>query len=399
MNISSRNIYFILALAVPIFLLVQLFERLFLFSQVVSPAYLALFPALFTILALHKLATVEGIQRPERGQVAFILLCAVLIVILMLQKLILPVRFDYFGRSSVDFASYVGTYALTWGLIGFSIANIRVEKNEKVAIALMVVVGFLVFRNAASGYVNFSDLREQTGIDSLSHLWVSENIVMLFFLSYALARSYWVKLLLFVVVALCLVAMLGRSSLFFSIIAVALFELAFGSARHVSLRVFGALGVALLFLLIMLGVQVYSSDDVFDRVFLRGGLGGDASFTERMHFMKIGLQYLDMQLWIGGPDILAEQFGHLGAYIHNILSAWQFFGFPFFFMLCIALLHSIFRMRFVMRNSERSVVTDFGALLLIYATVCVLFTKTSFYWGFWLAIGLWHGVRLKRSSE
>ncbi|MDV7396391.1 hypothetical protein RZS08_33665, partial [Arthrospira platensis SPKY1] len=112
---------------------------------------------------------------------------------------------------------------MTWGLIGFSIANIRVEKNEKVAIALMVVVGFLVFRNAASGYVNFSDLREQTGIDSLSHLWVSENIVMLFFLSYALARSYWVKLLLFVVVALCLVAMLGRSSLFFSIIVVALF--------------------------------------------------------------------------------------------------------------------------------------------------------------------------------
>ena len=399
MKFSLQDAQFVLALAVPIFLLIQLFERLLLFTQVVSPAYLVLLPALFAILALHKLSTAKGIRLPEAGQVAFALLCAALIVILMLQRLLLPERFDIFGRSSVGFSAYVGTYALTWGLIGLFVGNVNVQRSERFAVALMAIVAFLVLRNAASGYVNFSDLREQTGIDSLSHLWVSENIVMIFFLSYALARSYWVKLLLFVVVALCLVAMLGRSSLFFSIVAVALFELVFGSARHVSQRVFGALGVALLFMLIMIGVQIYSSDDAFDRVFLKGGLGSDASFTERMHFMKIGLQYLDAQLWIGGPNILAEQFGHLGAYIHNLLSAWQFFGFPFFLILCLALLSSIFRMFSFMRNLERSVVTDFAALLLIYATVCVIFTKTSFYWGFWLALGLWHGVRLDKSND
>ncbi len=130
MKFSLQDAQFVLVLAVPIFLLIQLFERLLLFTQVVSPAYLVLLPALFSILALHKLSTAKGIRLPEAGQVAFALLCAALIVILMLQRLLLPERFDIFGRSSVGFSAYVGTYALTWGLIGLFVGNVNVQSGD-----------------------------------------------------------------------------------------------------------------------------------------------------------------------------------------------------------------------------------------------------------------------------
>lgn len=384
-----------LALTVPAFIGFQLVERLYFFDQLVSSVALLLVPALFFVLWLVRFLRESGVEKPSNLTLLFLGLCGVVLGCLLAQKTFLLDKYDLSGRSAIGAAMLAGTYAVTWGLIGISVSSSRLVRSDLVAALIMAGIGLIVVPNIAGGYVNLVALREETGIDNLSHLWVSENIVFLFFLSYGLARSYSVKLALLVAVTFFLVAMLGRSSLFFTLGAVGIYELAFGRVRGVVQKVIIGCGFALLGFVVVLGIQWYYNEPILQKLFFSDGLVADASFEARSQLLSLGLFYLESQILIGDPTVLATQMGSVGAYIHNILSIWQIFGFFAFSFLSLMILFAVFRMFYLMRTPRDNPLLDVGALLLIYSVLSVLATKHGGFWCLWFAVGLWLGITHK----
>ena len=99
------------------------------------------------------------------------------------------------------------------------------------------------------------------------------------------------------------------------------------------------------------------------------------------------------QLWIGDPTILATEMGSVGAYIHNLLSVWQVFGFFVFLALVVAIFIALFRMFKILRSVSNNPLFDSAALLLIYSVLSVLTTKNGGFWCLWFAVGLWFGAK------
>lgn len=399
MQIYLSRLESALALSVPAFIGFQLVERLYFFDQLVSPVVLLLVPIAFFLLWMVRFFSEYGVERPSSSTLLLFALCGVILGCLLAQRAFLFDRYDLSGRSAIGAATLAGTYAVTWGLIGLSVSGSRLVKSDICAVLVMVGIGLVVLPNLAGGYVNLVALREETGIENLSHLWVSENIVFLFFLSYGLARSYLVKLALLVAVTVFLVAMLGRSSLFFTLAAVCVYELAFGDARGGARKAMIGVGFALLGFAVMLGMQWYYSEPILQKLFFKDGLAADASFEARSQLLSLGLFHLRDQLWIGNPTILATEMGSVGAYIHNILSVWQIFGLFAFILLLLLVFVAVFRMFDLMRNARGSALFDVGAMLMIYSVLSVFTTKHGAFWCLWFAVGFWLGVRKEHACS
>lgn len=398
MSLSKSSIQCLAALSVPAFLFLQLFERLYIFGSILSPVYLAAIPLVFFLVFVKGGVGGVGFEMPHKLFTYFSVLMTFLLVVLIAQKAFLFDLYDSSGRSALGFSWLAGTYALTWGLIGLSLSTIRFRSSNFVAILVMGGVAFLVLPNMASGYVNFAALREDTGIENLSHLWMSENIVVLFFLSYALARTYLIRFLLLVAVAVLLVGMLGRSSLFFALAAVIIFELMFGPGRASTKTLVGGAAI-LLSMAVLLGMQQYFDDPILDKIIFKGGLQADASYEARAGILSLGVSYLDKQLWIGDPTILANEIGSVGAYIHNLLSAWQLYGFPFFVLLVLFIVRVLFRVFLFRYLMSKEPIFVLGTLLLVYSLMSVLATKHAGFWILWLSLGLWSGFRLNKAGN
>lgn len=392
MSLSKSEMQWLGALSVPVFLFLQLFERLYFFSSILSPVYLAVIPVVFFLVFVKDSCDGFGVALPSKSLVYFLMLVLFLLLVLVAQRAFLFDLYDSNGRSALGFSWLTGTYAITWGLIGLSVSVVRFNSNNFFALVLMGGVAFLVLPNMASGYINLAALREDTGIENLSHLWISENIVVLFFLSYALASNYSVRFVLLAAVAVLLVGMLGRSSLFFALAAVAAYELVFAPGRASAKIVMGA-AVLFLSMAVLLGMQQYFDDPILDKIFFAGGLQADASYEARAGILSLGVSYLDRQLWIGDPTILADEVGSVGAYIHNLLSAWQLFGFPFFVFLLFFLFRVLFKMFSFRLVLSKEPVYLLGALLLIYSVMSVLAAKHAGFWILWFSLGLWAGFK------
>lgn len=375
-----------------IFIGLQLVERLYLFGSLLSPVFILVIPAIYLALLVRQYQIDGGAARLRSGALLLLGLCGTLGVALILQVTLLTDQIDQFGRSAISFAANTAFYGISWALVGYVIAEGRVSGGTPLALFIVAFVLLLVIPNVGAGYLDISGMRELTGIDSFSHLWVSENAVILFFLAYASAGSSLVRALVLAAMAVVLVSLLGRSSLFLSLAAIAIFEVLYGQGgRQVSRLLF--MVIAIFFVgLVLLAFVGDGGDQVFDRVFLKGGLASDPSYLLRDLALTAGVAKLDGQILFGDPTVLVSEFGNVGLYIHNLLSAWQLYGFPFFVAISIVLIVSVIRMHRLSVFFVNDEFLRFAGLFLIYSVLSVLLTKYVGYWGLWFAFGIWLGV-------
>lgn len=375
-----------------IFIGLQLVERLYLFGSLLSPVFILVIPAIYLALLVRQYQIDGGAARLRSGALLLLGLCGTLGVALILQVTLLTDQIDQFGRSAIGFAANTAFYGISWALVGYVIAEGRVSGGTPLALFIVAFVLLLVIPNVGAGYLDISGMRELTGIDSFSHLWVSENAVILFFLAYASAGSSLVRALVLAAMAVVLVSLLGRSSLFLSLAAIAIFEVLYGQGgRQVSRLLF--MVIAIFFVgLVLLAFVGDGGDQVFDRVFLKGGLASDPSYLLRDLALTAGVAKLDGQILFGDPTVLVSEFGNVGLYIHNLLSAWQLYGFPFFVAISIVLIVSVIRMHRLSVFFVNDEFLRFSGLFLIYSVLSVLLTKYVGYWGLWFAFGIWLGV-------
>ena len=381
-----------------IFIALQLIERLYLFGSLLSPVFILVVPSIYLVLTIRKWQIDGGLARPQAGALLLCGLCSILSVVLILQSIILTDQVDQFGRSALGFAANTAFYGVSWALVGYVIAEGRFKGGTPLALFIVAFVLVLVVPNLGSGYLDVSGMRELTGIESFSHLWVSENAVILFFLAYASTKSLLVRVSILTSMAVVLVSLLGRSSLFLSVAAIAIFEVLYGQGGRRFLRLSFIVAVILLVGLVVFTFVGEDGDLAFDRVFLKGGLASDPSYILRTLALTVGVSKLGSHIFLGDPTVLVSEFGNVGLYIHNLLSAWQLYGFPFFTGISSVLIVSVLRMHRSAYIFENDAFLRFSALFLIYSVLSVLLTKYVGYWGLWFAFGIWLGVERRSWS-
>jgi hypothetical protein len=135
----------------------------------------------------------------------------------------------------------------------------------------------------------------------------------------------------------------------------------------------------------------------FSRMLLLKGIDSDTSAVGRNTVLLIGLSLFEKQILFGNTALLITEMGNI-AYIHNILSAWQFFGFLPFLMIIMMLIYSACKCIKVLKNRVmiKDPFVDFMLMFTIYALISVLAVKVCFFVPFWLVIGYWSGLSKTR---
>jgi len=294
-------------------------------------------------------------------------------------------------KGGIDTFSYTITLLVTnlfWLLAGGAM-SMRTLGYSTLRVVVILGILFVILNNARGEdilFVDYGSIVATSELESLSHLNVAEFVVLLIFVCYASVKR--LQLVVFALGVLALFMLGGRSSLYFSIFAVGVFEMLRGGAK--SIITLAGLGIAIgILFFIALQAGVIDEDNKFvQQILFVDGLEEDQSYLERQYISDNAPRYLPEQFLFGNPRLIAENFGDIGSYLHNLLSAWQFFGFPAFAVMSALLVACCMRMRTALREHSGPLVV-FGSLLLIYTVVSILLSKFVGFRLLWISIGFW----------
>jgi len=281
---------------------------------------------------------------------------------------------------------------LVWFVLGaiFSVSTGPRLPARWLTITSACVAVFLIYGSSEGGRINYSQLREANEIAVLSHLWITESAIVLFFLAYVQIKTAWLRIVFFGAIMSALFLVGGRSSFIFAAVALIAYEVlaSKATAKSMLLKFLAVFGV-------FVGLVVFAStqvdEHVIARLLLTHGVQADGSWIERQNAVAVGVPLLWDQLFFGGPHFYVSALGNLGWYIHDIRSAWQFFGFPFFVGSC-ALYALAIKSFWVHRERIKwDESYGFSALFLIFVTLAMLNTVFVGSPWFWFAMGLWFG--------
>ena len=347
---------------------------------------------LITWLVAFASAVIPQLSQKWNGRIP----AAIFFLVILVLSLLAAVGLQYFyikdlidglGRSALGITRSILLVGLCWIVCGAPIQGLKRERSIVLLICIMGFLSFSVFSNLNGGiFVSYAKLSEGRSNDSeLNHLVVGEAALFLLLLAYAFAPYGW-RLLTFSLSIALLFSLGGRSAFFSYFLAIGLHHyLVVPAARKWShlIAVFAVfLASASIYLFLDLG------DDAVARMLFSQGLSEDGSVVERQAVLAGGFKALPSQILIGDPAFLIRTFRSMGTYIHNILSAWQFFGMLPFLLFVSALvwvgLHVVKN-----RKKMHGPIDDFGILIFLCSAISILTAKFIGFQMFWFALGFW----------
>jgi hypothetical protein len=284
-------------------------------------------------------------------------------------------------------------FGTLWMLVGASVALYRTSYSE--ILALLIVIGFgaavlMGVRNTEGlftiQYGNLS-VAADTGDGKITHLTFGFGATMLYALAYAYAQK--LRPVIFILGAAVVFPLESRSAFFITIMAIMIFEFLSGSrARLPRMVVTIVLAGVVGFLMVQLDL-IDMDDPRNKRMLLASGVDEDTSAIERSVIFQRSLQDLPDQILFGDPGYVATEFKDLGAYIHNLLSAWQFFGLPVFLMFVFCLWVCLRTAVKTGRRGQLDPVTAMGFIVLIYTIIGMIIAHNVAHRLLWFSLGFW----------
>ncbi len=382
---SLWNLVFIFVIAYSAFRTLRVFYPAFPSS--VSLGFLI---GAFGVSCLRVMSDLFTAREKASVQVAalvFLSLFFSLIIPSLLQLIFLRESFDFLGRSSIGTTLKIAGFAILWMLIGYEMQRAQFANSNTLSSLLALTISVLVFFNLDGGLViNYRLLSADVG--EASHLVLGESAVVLIILSVVLAHGVLRYFIAALGIAL-LFSMGGRTSLlafFLSFFSFILFKKKSVSSSVVVIFVVSVLVTAFLLFISDLVVD----DQALSRMFLAKGISEEGSLLERGYQFEIGLRGLLEQVYFGDPNLLIERLGGMGTYMHNLLSAWQFFGFFSFLIIGLSIIY-LFVFLYFNATAFDGVSGEFSVLLFLYSVFCVLIGKYIGFNPIWLSIGLCFG--------
>ena len=297
---------------------------------------------------------------------------------------------SYIGLDGLDVQQTLmstWTVSVLWFFIGGAVSSASIKESPWMAIllagGLTAMMGFGVDRELFSSF-RIDDVKE--GSISISHLTLERYVVIPLVVAYALSpKTRWLVALCGVY---CLFLIGGRTALFTFIITLVLMNIRGNVVRNlISLALLGS--VVFFGMRYMVGNGIINPDSAQVReILFLGGVGDDQSYNARVTIFNESLQDLPQQFLVGNFSITVERFGHFGTYIHNLLSAWQFYGFFMLTAIVAALTYCVLQM-FKYSGRQRSPIIVFSSFVLIYVIISVIIGKYVGYTLMWFTLGLW----------
>jgi len=306
---------------------------------------------------------------------------------IILQRILYESYIDFDGIDTHQSMMSLWIVSVIWFLIGGAFSAATIRESQTLALLLAgAVTAIMGFGIDDELFKSFRIEESDDPTDSISHLSLERYVVIPIILAYALSsRTRWLVALAGVY---CLFLMGGRTALFTFVITVVLINLRGNVLRN--LVILTLMGLILFFSLRYVvgnGLIDTNSPRVNDILFL-SGVSEDNSFNARVQYLLQSLQDLPEQFWFGNFSITAERYGRFGAYIHNILSAWQFYGFFVFLGIVMSLTYCTTKM-FGTRADRQSPIQVFSSFMLVYVLVSVIMGKFVGWTMLWFVLGLW----------
>jgi len=339
----------------------------------------------YLIYRMHQmLQTKKGISQSE---LTALILIALSFAALSLQYLNLQ---EYAGEDGVHILQNLRTdwvLSILWLFAGGGAAIFSAKESPALAIIVLVLTA-MAFINGLDEemMVSYGSVIETGVVERVSHLNLEKHVIFLLILAYSLSpKTKWIVAL---VGMLMLFTMGGRTSL------VVFFGCVVGmNIGRRSLKNFAIMGIVALVLFFSLRYtidnQIIDVDNprVNDMLFL-DGFEEDSSYIARKMLLETSLQYLDDQFLYGDPTIISKTFGTQGTYIHNILSAWQLYGFFVFICIVLILFFSLRRM-IVLKSINPTPKIIFGSFFLMYVSISMILAKAVVWDLLWFVLGFW----------
>lgn len=318
---------------------------------------------------------------------ASLLLVGSLALSIFLQSIFLKDLIDSFGRSSLGYSRTIFFYGVCWFACGAVIQRLEIAESKIWSFAILIFLSTAIAVNLDGGFIiSYTTLGEGRGDGmELNHLILGESVIFLLILSFSLAPPAW-RILPFVLSLPILFSLGGRGALLNYILAIGFHLLLITRSRRLWPYIVLLAGFALLFGLNLFALD--TNDSSISRMLLLEGVSVDGSAQTREIQFAAGFNALADQLLMGDPTFLTRTFGSMGTYMHNIFSAWQFFGFfPFAGFVFLMIWSGIYILRF--RKIFDGVVSNFGVIIFLYGAFSILTTKSIGYYSFWFALGFW----------
>lgn len=295
-------------------------------------------------------------------------------------------KIDNDSRSALWFVATALIFAAAYFAIGAALCKAQIKVSNKVSTTLIFILAFGIYLSLDGlPVLNFEQMSLRRSDDvHLDHLVLGEPAIFLVALAFAFAGAKFKWVILGLGLA-CFFAIGGRTALLSYSITAVIFVLLKQKNRNV-VPVIGLMVILVFAALVQL--TAYGDDPLVARMLLSDGLNADESQIARNQLFLDGLAGLIPQAFIGNPILIVERTGTIGAYSHNILSAWQFFGAFTFFGISLAILH-VLKYIYLNRNYLNANTDVFGIFIFLYCVVSICTGKAVNFYPFWLSLGFW----------
>lgn len=325
-----------------------------------------------------------GLTQPEGIAIALI---ALLGLVVLMQNIF---HEPYISSDGVEVVSTITTLtqvAVLWFLIGGVCSNFDFKPSDLVALLIAFFIALCMYLATDENLtIPFQMIQAEAGVNSVSHLILEKHVILL--LVFAFSMSVRFKYVC-VVLGLCsLFFMGGRTSLFVFMMVSTLLLIKGNTVTGVFVIAIFAIVAAVMF---QYGVEVGFIDleakAVREILFLEG-VEEDSSFQGRVNLYKTSMPLLADQVWIGNYSLTVDRAGYFSGYIHNLLSAWQFYGLFVFLAIVCCLSYCVRRMVYALKYSGNP--SDiFGGFLLVYVILSVVLAKYAAWHLLWFTLGFW----------
>ena len=125
---------------------------------------------------------------------------------------------------------------------------------------------------------------------------------------------------------------------------------------------------------------LFFSSSLAEKMLFNQGLAQDGSFLSRLDMLESAIYFFPDQLAYGGYYTNVEHYQSFGGYAHNILSAIQFYGLPFFLLLVFILMQKLRIVLFSSFTAEQK-------LFFYFSFLSLMFTNYIGYYFAWFVLG------------
>ncbi len=388
-------------ISVHLFLIVNLltvFSVLILHKDIVNSALISL--VVFTSFILITLSEKKYFKFTRIQFIVIGLIFFSAICVLCIQNIVLTNTYDQYGRSALGWSAIAMISNLIWFCWGLVIAN-SIDIKSRMAPLFYTSILFITIcsniENIFKGVV-FSVGNSHGGSETFNHLFVTSNVVILFFYCFSAFKGVG-RFFISVVYLFLLFSLQGRAALLGCVITLLIFWII---KSNIYDKIKFVIPLLICTFLIFLYVDLGDFSSHFgSRFSFSGGVGGDTSFYNRIRGMIEGSNWLIEQFFVGDPTIFISQMSGLGSYMHNFISTWQIYGFPFSVVLLVGVLTGVTRIYSIIDLNKSSHVFIF--LTLIYSLLQIIVAQSILFKLFWFALGItlfrseYSYTRIKRS--